>query len=93
MKHTTNKLTVKPLPPSTFPPSPTPIEDAPLSPYWAFVVHFRTSTAIEAGQISGRVEHVISGHSTHFASLDELVAFMARELERLAAPDKGGSGP
>ncbi len=53
---------------------------APLSVHWAFVVHFRLSTNIARGQVAGRVEHVVSGQSTHFASLKELLAFMGRVL-------------
>ena len=53
---------------------------APLSVHWAFVVHFRLSTDIARGQIEGRVKHVVSGQSTHFASLEELLAFIARVL-------------
>ncbi len=53
---------------------------APLSVHRAFVVHFRTSTDIAGGQIAGRVEHVVSGQATHFASLEELLTFMARVL-------------
>ena len=53
---------------------------APLSVHWAFVVHFRLSTEIAHGQIAGRVEHVVSGQSIHFDSLEELLAFMARVL-------------
>ena len=55
-------------------------ERAPLSVHWAFVVHFRVSTNITQGQIAGRVEHVVSGQSTHFASLEELLAFVAQVL-------------
>jgi hypothetical protein len=32
------------------------------------------------GPVVGRVEHVISGQATHFASLEELLAFIARVL-------------
>ena len=53
---------------------------APLSVHWAFVVHFRLSTEIMQGRIEGRVEHVVSGQSTHFDSLKELLAFIARVL-------------
>ncbi len=53
---------------------------APLSVHWAFVVHFRLSTNIAQGQIEGRVEHVVSGQSTHFDSQEELLAFVARVL-------------
>lgn len=53
---------------------------APLSVHRAFVVHFRLSTNIAHGRIEGRIEHVVSGQSTHFASLEELLAFVARVL-------------
>ncbi len=59
---------------------------APLSVHWAFVVHFRLSTNIDQGRIEGRVEHVVSGQSTHFDSLEELLAFMARVLASVRAP-------
>ena len=59
---------------------------APLSVHHAFVVHFRTSTDIARGQIAGRVEHVISGQAAHFASLEELLAFIARVLTTVRAP-------
>ena len=55
-------------------------EKAPLSVHWAFVVHFRLSTNIAQGRIEGRVEHVVSGQTVHFASLEELLAFVARVL-------------
>ena len=53
---------------------------APLSVHWAFVVHLRTNSDVARGPIAGRVEHVVSGQSTHFDSLEELLAFMARVL-------------
>ena len=61
---------------------------APLSVHWAFVVHFRLSTNIAQGQIEGRVEHVVSGQSTHFDSLEELLAFMGRVLANMRAPPR-----
>jgi hypothetical protein len=51
-----------------------------LSPTRAFVVQFRDETQIEAGHMTGRVEHVISGQAIHFESLDALLAFLARVL-------------
>ena len=61
---------------------------APLSVHWAFVVHFRLSTNIPQRRIEGRVEHVVSGQSTHFDSLEELLAFMARVLASVRAPPR-----
>jgi hypothetical protein len=57
-----------------------PTGKAPLSVHRAFVVHFRTNSNIAGGPIEGRVEHVVSGQSTHFDSLEELLTFMARVL-------------
>jgi hypothetical protein len=57
-------------------------EKAPLSVHRAFVVHLRTSSNLSRGPIEGRVEHVVSGQSTHFDSLDELLTFMARVLSQ-----------
>ena len=65
---------------------PHPTETAPLSVHWAFVVHFRTDTDITQGRITGRVEHVVSGQSTHFDSLGELLEFMTRVLASVRAP-------
>ena len=33
----------------------------------------------------GRAEHVVSGHATHFETVDELLEFIQRELARLRA--------
>jgi hypothetical protein len=61
---------------------------APLSVHWAFVVHLRTSSDAARGQVDGRVEHVVSGQSAHFNSLEELLAFMARVLATIRAPPR-----
>jgi hypothetical protein len=63
---------------------------APLSVHWAFVVHFRTDTDMTRGHITGRVEHVVSGQSAHFDSLEELLEFMARVLASVRAPPRRG---
>jgi hypothetical protein len=60
-------------------------EQAPLSVHWAFVVHLRTSSDVTRGRVEGRVEHVVSGQSTHFDSLAELLAFIARILATVRA--------
>jgi len=63
---------------------------APLSVTRAFVVQFRTDTAVEQEHLAGRVEHVVSGQATAFQSLETLLAFIARvlraERERSAEP-------
>ena len=61
----------------------------------AFVVQFRAETELERGHCAGRVEHVVSGQATHFASLEELVAFMAKVLTAVHAQSRrnpGGGG-
>jgi hypothetical protein len=57
-----------------------------LSVHYAFVVHFRVSSDGAQGRMAGRVEHVISGQATHFASPEELPAFIARVLSTVRAP-------
>lgn len=59
--------------------------NTPLSVHRAFVVQFRAETDVGRRQVAGRVEHVVSGHATHFHSLDDLLAFIARVLIRLRA--------
>ncbi len=59
---------------------------APLSIHRAFVVHFRTNSDVTHGRVAGRVEHVASGQAMHFASLEELLAFIARVLTTVRAP-------
>ena len=53
--------------------------DAPLSPQWAFVVQFR---AVPGGPVyaAGRVEHLVSGRTAHFQSLQKLTMYIEREL-------------
>ena len=46
-------------------------------------------TAVDAGRMVGRVEHVVSRKVSRFQSLDELVAFMTavlREAEETTRP-------
>jgi hypothetical protein len=46
----------------------------------AFVVRFEPETDAAAGRVLGRIEHVASWQATHFRSVDELLAFVARVL-------------
>jgi hypothetical protein len=52
----------------------------------AFVVQFAADTQVEADQVRGRIEHIVSGRATHFQSLEELLAFVARVFR------EGGKG-
>jgi hypothetical protein len=60
--------------------------ESPLSPYRASVVQFRRGTIVARGCVKGRVEHVVSGQATHFASVDELLAFIEQVLTTVRAP-------
>jgi hypothetical protein len=53
----------------------------PLLPDHTFVVQLHSDTQVEAGQITGRIEHLVSRQATMFESLDVLLAFMARVLQ------------
>src|SRR5215470_15579721 len=52
----------------------------PLPARRAFLVQVHAEAEVAQGRLAGRVEHVMSGHATHFASPEELLAFMARVL-------------
>ena len=55
----------------------------PFAPEQAFVVQFGRETAVEAGRLVGRVEHVVSRKAARFESLDALVAFMTAVLREV----------
>ena len=48
----------------------------------AFVLQFRAGSDLEAGRVAGRVEHVASGQTERFESLEELLASLARMLKQ-----------
>jgi hypothetical protein len=52
----------------------------PLPAQRAFLVQVHAEADVTQGSLAGRVEHVVSGQATHFASLEELLAFLARVL-------------
>lgn len=62
--------------------------ESPLSPYGAFVVQFQADTTVAHGHYAGRVEHVVSGQAAHFASVEELLAFIGRVLATVRAPPR-----
>jgi len=55
------------------------ILDVPLSPQWAFIVQFRAAPGGPAYP-AGRVEHLVSGRTSHFQSLEELTVYLTAEL-------------
>ena len=60
--------------------------DRPLPVQRAFVVQLHATAVVAEGQLTGRVEHVLSGQAAHFDTLDELLAFIARVLAGLEGP-------
>lgn len=44
----------------------------------SFVVQLRSDSDCGQRQLSGRIEHIVSGESEPFASLDDLLGFMSR---------------
>ena len=51
-----------------------------LTPAATFVVQLGTDSDLTTRRLRGRVEHVTSGRSDRFGSLDELLTFMADHL-------------
>ena len=49
-----------------------------LDPQGTFVIQLRSDSDLAQGRLRGRVEHVVSGESEPFTSLENLVSFMAR---------------
>lgn len=58
-----------------------------IPPDHAFVVQLHTSAQIEAGRVTGRVEHLVSRQATWFQSLEALLRFMARVLQEVRTPE------
>jgi hypothetical protein len=56
---------------------------AALRPEHAFVVQFGPATRVDAGQVEGRVEHLVSRQATRFQSLEALLAFISRVLREV----------
>jgi hypothetical protein len=65
------------------PVTPDPAADRPLPVQRAFVVQLHAMSAVAHDQLTGRVEHVLSGQAAHFHTVDELLAFIARVLTTL----------
>ena len=64
----------------------------PLPAQRAFLVQVHAEAEVAQARLAGRVEHVASGQATHFASPEELLAFMARVLTTLRSPRAGPEG-
>jgi hypothetical protein len=55
----------------------------------AFVVQFSPETSPADGRLGGRAEHVHSGRSARFESLDQLLAFVGQVLSERSVETKG----
>jgi hypothetical protein len=53
----------------------------------AFVVQLAADADPRRHRLTGRVEHVVSGASTHFQSLEQLLAFIAGMTDETSASD------
>jgi hypothetical protein len=53
----------------------------------AFVVQLHAEAEVGQAEFRGRVEHVVSMRSTHFHSLEELVAFIVKMVTTLPEDD------
>lgn len=55
-----------------------------MSTHVAFVVHFDTRRKITRRRLAGQIEHVVSGKTSRFESLGELIRFVDRTLGEIA---------
>jgi hypothetical protein len=53
----------------------------------AFVVQVHADANVEQGQWLGRVEHLVSFQTTHFKSVEELLAFMVKVMSQPKPPE------
>ena len=58
----------------------------PLPAQRAFLVQVHAEAEVAQGRLAGRVEHMVSGQATHFASSEQLLAFIARVLTPCLLP-------
>lgn len=62
-----------------------------LIPEGTFVIQLRSDSDVEERRLGGRVEHVMSGESEPFVSLEALLGFMSRFFKRDKANREGGN--
>ena len=65
--------------------SPVPLSQPSLPSNRVFVVQFRAQPPEASSAYDGRVEHVVSGETARFHSLEELLAFMVSVLADVQA--------
>jgi hypothetical protein len=63
-----------------------------LVPASAFVIQFRSPMEVGADRLSGRVEHVASGRTANFGSLEELPHVLLTMLRKITDEEGHGIG-
>lgn len=58
----------------------------------AFVIQFRSAAETGANRLAGRIEHVASGRTATFESLEELLQALLRMLKSNASSGNGEIG-
>jgi hypothetical protein len=58
----------------------------------AFVIQFRRSTDLRAEHLPGRVEHVASGRTATFQSIEDLPQLLLKMLKSIPSEDTDGMG-
>ena len=58
-----------------------------LSIHRSFILRLYQNVDLDAGKISGWVEHVVSGEAAEFRSLSDLIDFIGRLLRRPSPPN------
>jgi hypothetical protein len=58
----------------------------PFSIQHSFVVQFASHTGFDKESLEGRIEHLVSGKSAHFQSLEHLHAFVIQVLAASRTP-------
>ncbi len=53
-----------------------------------FVIQVRETIDLERGQFEGRVEHIDSGRSKHFRTVEDLLSFVVQHAKQAPAAPK-----
>jgi hypothetical protein len=57
-----------------------------------YVIQLRPDSDVRAGRFEGRIEHIDSGRSAHFRTIEDLLAFVARSIDLEAACSEETAG-
>jgi hypothetical protein len=70
---------------------PTTAEVSALLPRGAFLIECRSSEAVSDDQLSGRIEHIVSGKATSFECASKLIDFIRGVLRTAKATREPGT--